>query len=418
MTLIQSRGAPRPAAIEPTAPLSWGTPLLSLHRRHRSFDWALALAALALSLVGAVLVWAATRDQLLSEHAEPNTFLYRHLLNLGIAVVLMVLASRLDARLLRVFGPLVYVASIGGLLLVFAIGSTINGAHAWIQLGGGFELQPSEFMKLGLIIGMAVLFAQREAKRLDAGLSRSGVHLGPPPGTDVLLAIGMIAIPLVLIVKQPDLGSGMVLAATSFGVLVAADVRARWIIGLMGICIGGAVFAVQSGMLADYQLKRFLVFTNPSRDLQGAAYNVHQAHIAIANGGLFGSGLFNGTQTNGGFVPEQRTDFIFSVAGEEFGLVGGLVIIALFAVICWRGLRIAAEATRAGDRAGRLIAVGIVSWLAFQAFENIGMTIGLMPVTGLPLPFVSYGGSSMFAQGLAIGLLEAVHRRNALLAAE
>jgi rod shape determining protein RodA len=403
-------------AIEPTAPLDWGSPLISLDRRRRGYDYVLAATALALALIGALLVWAATRDTLLSEGANPNTFLFRHLLNLAIALVLAVVASRLDARVLRVFGPLVYVASIGGLLLVFAIGSTINGAHAWIQLGGGFELQPSEFMKLGLIIGMAVLFAEREAKRLNAGLTSSGVRLGPPPGTDVLLAIGMIAIPLALIVKQPDLGSAMVLAATSFGVLVAADVRARWIIGLMALSIGGAVFAVQSGMLADYQLKRFLVFTNPSRDLQGAAYNVHQAHIAIANGGLFGTGFFNGPQTNGGFVPEQRTDFIFSVAGEEFGLVGGAVIIALFAVICWRGLRIAGEASRVGDRTGRLIAVGIVSWLAFQAFENIGMTIGLMPVTGLPLPFVSYGGSSMFAQGLAIGLLEAIRRRNSALA--
>jgi rod shape determining protein RodA len=418
MTLVSHDrpNATAPSAINPSAPLSWGTSLVSLQRRRRGYDVVLALAALALALIGAVLVWAATRDQLLSEHASPNTYLCRHLLNLAITVVLAVLASRLDARLLKVFGPLVYIASIGGLLLVFVIGSTINGAHAWIQLGGGFELQPSEFMKLGLIVGMAVLFAEREAKRLNAGLTGSGVRLGPPPGTDVLLAIGLIAIPLGLIIKQPDLGSAMVLAATSFGILVAADVRARWIIGLMAICIGVAVFAVKSGMLAEYQIKRFLTFLHPNDDLQNAAYNIHQAHIAIANGGIFGRGLFHGPQTNGGFVPEQRTDFIFSVAGEEFGLLGGLLIIALFVVICWRGLRIAAEASRAGDLAGRLVAVGIVSWLAFQAFENVGMTVGLMPVTGLPLPFVSYGGSSMFAQGLAIGLLEAVHRRNAFLA--
>jgi rod shape determining protein RodA len=159
-------------------------------------------------------------------------------------------------------------------------------------------------------------------------------------------------------------------------------------------------------MLAQYQLQRFEVFTNPSRDPQGAAYNVTQAHIAIANGGLFGRGLFHGPQTEGGYVPEQQTDFIFSVAGEEFGLVGGLAIIALFGVLCWRGLLIA----RRADRAGQLIAAGIVCWFAFQAFQNIGMNLELMPVTGLPLPFVSYGGSSMFAQALAIGLLQAVRR--------
>jgi len=164
---------------------------------------------------------------------------------------------------------------------------------------------------------------------------------------------------------------------------------------------------VKAGLLADYQLKRFSSFAHPNQDVQGAAYNVTQAHVALANGGLFGTGLFAGPQTNGGYVPEQQTDFVFSVAGEEFGLLGAMVIIALFAVLCWRGLRIARDA----DRVGRLVAVGVVCWIAFQAFQNIGMTLGLTPVTGLPLPFVSYGGSSMFAQGLAIGLLEAVHRR-------
>ena len=145
--------------------------------------------------------------------------------------------------------------------------------------------------------------------------------------------------------------------------------------------------------------------------MQGSGYNVHQAGIAIANGGLFGRGLFNGPQTNGGFVPEQQTDFVFSVAGEEFGLVGGAAIIVLIGLLCWRGLRIARDC----DDAGRLVAVGIVCWFAFQAFQNIGMNLGLTPVTGVPLPFVSYGGSSMFAQGLALGLLQAVHRRNTAL---
>jgi rod shape determining protein RodA len=165
---------------------------------------------------------------------------------------------------------------------------------------------------------------------------------------------------------------------------------------------------VKTGMLAEYQLARFTSFTHPNQDLQGAAYNTHQAQIAIANGGLWGRGLFNGPQTNGGFVPEQQTDFVFSVAGEEFGLVGGSVLIALFALLCWRGLRIARNA----DRMGQMIAIGIVCWFAFQVFQNIGMNLGLMPVTGLPLPFVSYGGSSMFAQALALGILEAIRRHS------
>ena len=382
------------------------TPYARPLERGRGHDRWLNASALALALIGAVLVWAATRDLQRAAGGNPQSYLYRHLVNLGIAAALMILASRLDARLLRLFGPVVYLASVFGLLMVFAVGSTINGAHAWIRLGGGFEIQPSEFMKLGMIVGMAVLFTQRAHER---GMRRQFAALRDdetPTTTDVLLAIGLIGLPLVLILLQPDLGSAMVLAAAAFGVLVAAGVRARWTVGLLVLAVVVAIVVVKAGLLADYQLARFASFANPSHDPQGAAYNVTQAHIAIANGGLFGTGLFDGPQTNGGFVPEQQTDFVFSVAGEEFGLLGGSVIIGLFALLCWRGLRIARDA----DRAGRLVAVGIVCWFAFQAFQNIGMNLGLMPVTGLPLPFVSYGGSSMFAQGLAVGLLQAVRR--------
>jgi rod shape determining protein RodA len=310
----------------------------------------------------------------------------------------MLTASRLDARLLRLFGPLVYGGSLLGLFAVLAIGTRVNGAKAWIRLGGGFELQPSEFMKLGLIVGLAVLFTRREDQDDDAS----------PPTRDVLLALVLVAVPLALIMLQPDLGSAMVLGCAVFGVLVMAGVRPRWTVGLLVLGVLVAVIALKSGVVHGYQLDRIKSFTDPTVDPQGASYNVNQAHIAIAAGGLFGTGLFSGPQTNGGFVPEQQTDFIFSVAGEELGLIGAAAIIALFALLCWRGLAIAREA----DTAGRLVAVGVVCWFAFQAFQNIGMNLGLTPVTGVPLPFVSYGGSSMFAQGLAIGLLQAVRRRS------
>src|SRR6185312_4005715 len=207
----------------------------------------------------------------------------------------------------------------------------------------------------------------------------------------------------------PDLGSALVVAAAALGVLIAAGVRLSWILGLLVLAGLGAVLAVHSGVLASYQLARFAAFTHPGRDPQGVAYNITQAHIAIAHGGLFGQGLFHGAQTRGAFVPEQQTDFVFSVAGEELGILGSAAIIGLFAVVLWRGLRIAAQASGAQ----RLVAAGIVCWIGFQAFQNIGMNLGLTPVTGLPLPFVSYGGSSMFAQGLALGLLQAIHRRTA-----
>ena len=396
----------RPQARDPRAPFELTPALLPLDRRTRGYDVPLMLVALTLSVIGAILVWAATKYEQIDVGANPEAFLIRHSVNIVIAFALLLAASRLDARLMRLFGPIVYVASLIGLALVLVAGVTVNGARAWIQFGG-FEIQPAEFMKLGLIVGMAVLFTQRADARRDRREQVGDDEDEPPTGRDVLIAIGLIAVPLGLIMLQPDLGSGMVLACAAFGVLIAAGARARWTIGLIALTVIVAVIAVKGGILDSYQLERVTSFSHPNHDVQGAGYNVTQAHIAIANGGLFGTGLFHGPQTNGGFVPEQQTDFIFSVAGEEFGLVGGSVIVVLFGLLCWRGLRIAREA----DTAGRLVAVGVVCWFAFQAFENIGMNLGLMPVTGVPLPFVSYGGSSMFAQGLAIGLLQSIRRR-------
>ncbi|MDQ1717470.1 MAG: rod shape determining protein RodA [Pseudonocardiales bacterium] len=367
-------------------------------RRLRSYDLILLCTVGLLCVVGAVLVWSATRTRLADSGGNPQTYLAKHLLNTALGAVLLFCAARVDSRLLRLIGPLLYVASILGLLAVFVIGSTINGAHAWIVIGGGFEIQPAEFAKLGLIAALAVLFGQRADRRPP----------GQPPATrELALALGLAVVPLGLIMMQPDLGSALVVSAATFGVLITAGVRARWLAGLL--CLGalGALVAIKSGVLADYQLARFAAFTNPAKDPQGVAYNINQAHIAIAHGGIFGQGLFHGAQTRGAFVPEQQTDFVFSVAGEELGFLGSAAIIALFGVILWRGLRIA----RAATGTARLMAAGIVCWIGFQTFQNIGMNLGLTPVTGLPLPFVSYGGSSMFAQGLAIGLLQAIHRR-------
>jgi rod shape determining protein RodA len=370
-------------------------------RRLRRFDWVLIAACLLLCLIGSLLVWSATRTRLTELGGNPLTYLAKHLLNTGLGAVLLVLASRVDSRVLRLIGPILYVGSILGLLAVFVIGSTINGAHAWIVIGGGFEIQPAEFAKLGLIVALAVMFGQR------AMLRPPGAR---PTARDLLFAVMLAGAPLGLIMLQPDLGSALVLCAATFGVLLTAGVRGSWLAALMLLGVVGAVVAVKGGVLADYQLQRFAAFTNPGKDPQGVAYNITQAHIAIAHGGFFGQGLFHGLQTRGAFVPEQQTDFVFSVAGEELGFLGSVVIIGLFGVVLWRGLKIALAA----DGASRLVAAGVVSWIGFQAFQNIGMNLGLTPVTGLPLPFVSYGGSSMFAQGLAIGLLQAIHRRSRL----
>jgi rod shape determining protein RodA len=215
-------------------------------------------------------------------------------------------------------------------------------------------------------------------------------------------------VPTVLILLQPDLGTMLVLSATVFGVLAASGARRRWLGVLVAGAAAGGVAAVSSGVLKDYQVDRFLAFIDPSLDPRGAGYNVEQARIAIGNGGLFGQGLFDGSQTRAGFVPEQQTDFVFTVAGEELGLLGAGVLIALLGVVIWRALVIA---RRADDVFGRVCAAGIACWFGFQAFQNIGMCLGIMPVTGVPLPFVSYGGSSLFAGLLAVGLLQNIHLR-------
>lgn len=388
-------------ARDPRAPFTLELAPLPRRRPAARTDWLLVGAAVLLAALGAVLVWSATRAELAAQGANPQTYLYRHVANLAIAVVLLVLTARLDARQLRLFGPLMYLASLAGLAAVFVVGTTVNGAHAWIQLGAGFQLQPAEFMKLGLVVGLAVLFAERCAGREFGRPARARP-------SDVAIALALTAVPLVLILLQPDLGSALVLAAAAFGVLVAAGTPTRWTVGLVVLGVLGVVLAVRHGMLADYQLARFHAFAHPDQDVQGAAYSVTQARLAIGQGGIFGTGLFGATSSGHGFVPEQQTDFVFSVAGEQLGFVGAAAIIVLVAILCWRGLRIAAAA----DRTGRLLATGVVCWLAFQAFENIGMNLGLTPVTGLPLPFVSYGGSSMFAQGMALGLLLAVRRRS------
>jgi rod shape determining protein RodA len=201
----------------------------------------------------------------------------------------------------------------------------------------------------------------------------------------------------------------LVLSATVFGVLAVAGAPRRWLLALLVGGVGAAVLAVAGHVLKPYQLDRFLAFTNPGLDPRGAGYNTEQARIAIGNGGLFGKGLFHGSQTTSGFVPEQHTDFVFTVAGEELGLIGAALLIGLLALVIWRALSIAQHTD---DRFGRVAAAGIACWFGFQAFQNIGMCLGIMPVTGVPLPFVSYGGSSMFAGLLAIGLLQNIHLRS------
>jgi len=362
----------------------------------RRLDWVMLWAALALSAIGTVLVYSATRGRTELNHGDPYYFLLRNILNTGVGLGLAVGAVWVGHRALRGAVPILYVISV---LLTVAVltplGATINGARSWIQLGGGFSIQPSEFTKITITLGMAMLLASK----VDAG---DRLH---PDHRTVMEALGLAALPIVIILLMPDLGSVMVLVVIVLAVLLSSGASNRWIAGLLGTGVVGCVLIWQLGVLDEYQINRFAAFANPALDPAGVGYNTNQARIAIGSGGLTGSGLFHGSQTTGQFVPEQQTDFVFTVAGEELGFLGAGAIVVLLGVLLWRACRIARETT---ELYGTIVAAGIIAWFAFQAFENIGMTLGIMPVAGLPLPFVSYGGSSMFAVWVAVGLLQSI----------
>ena len=365
----------------------------------RRLDWVLIGVAAFLALIGSLLVFSATRSGLAEAGSDPYGFMKKHLLNLAVGLVLGGITMALDYRLLRAYAPIVYAASCIGLVAVLTpLGATINGSHSWITLGGGFQMQPSEFAKVGMVVLLAMIL----------GEPRDG-EVGPGR-RDILIALVLATVPGALVMLQPDLGTTLVFGAVIIGMLAVSGVPKRWVFGLFGAVVSAAMAVWWLHLLKPYQINRFTAFADPSRDPRGAGYNAQQARIAVGSGGFLGKGLFHGEQTSGHFVPEQHTDFIFTVAGEELGFIGAAMITALLGVVLWRGLRIA---TQAADLFGTLVATGVVCWLAFQTFENIGMTIGIMPITGLPLPFVSYGGSATFANMIALGLLEAVHlRRN------
>ena len=360
----------------------------------RDLDWILIIAALGASLMGSVLVCSASRADLAAE-GDPQSYLKRHLINLGVALVLGVIATRVNYRWLRAYTPVVYVASMLLLLVPFVpgLGVTIAGARAWIDVPLGLTIQPSEFAKITVILMMAALLAEPRDIEQE------------PSGRDVLYALGIAAIPTAIILVQNDTGTVLIMGAVVISIIAVAGVRTRWLVGLIGGAALGILAAIQVGLLRQYQVERLTSFINPDDDLSASAYNANQARIAIGGGGLDGYGLFQGPQTQGNFVPVNESDFVFTVVGEEFGFIGSALLIALLAVVLFRAVMIA---WKADDMYGRLVATGVAAWFGFQMFENIGMTLGIMPITGIPLPFVSAGGTSMMATWIAIGLLQTV----------
>jgi rod shape determining protein RodA len=357
------------------------------------------VAVLFLTIAGILLVYAATRDWYASNNLDPEYYLKRQITNVLIGFALAFGVTLIDYRLIRAYTPFVWGLGVFGLLLVLipGVGSVVNGARSWISLPGGFQIQPAEIAKLTIIVGMALILAERAAGESE------------PTNRQVLISLAVAAIPILLIVAQPDLGTVLIIAASVVAIIAVSGAKFRWVIGLIVLGISGAYLAVASGEVSEYQLNRLRSFVDPFADPQASGYQLRQARITIGSGGFLGTGLFEGPQTNGRFVPEQQTDFIFTVAGEQLGFLGSSLILLLFSIILMRGFQIA---LRTQDQFGRLVSIGVVAWFSFQIFQNIGMTMGLMPMTGVPLPFLSYGGSSMFANMIAIGLLQNVYQRS------
>jgi rod shape determining protein RodA len=367
----------------------------------RSWDWPLVFVTCGLTVLGTLLVWAATEPSLRQAGADPHSYLKKAALWGVLGLILMFITAAIDYRRIRRWTPALYGLSLLLLLAVLAAGQSVNGAKAWIALPGGFQVEPSEFAKLGLILSAAWL------------LSRRKLPSGRPTIKDVLFAV-LAAAPLIALVeKEPALGVTLVLVFTLAGIIVVSGIRVYWVLGGLAAVCAGIYTVAKLQLLRGYQLDRLTAFLHPEQNLAGSGYNGLQAKIAVGSGGLYGQGLFHGTFTGGNFVPSVQTDFIFTVAGEELGFIGCAVIVALLAFIVFRAIR---AAQMADDMFGMLVASGVAVWFGFQSFVNIGMTLGIMPITGLPLPFVSYGGSAIFADMIAIGLLQSVRRHHALFA--
>jgi rod shape determining protein RodA len=358
----------------------------------RHVDIGLALAAVGVACFGLLMIYSATRTRLVHEGIDPGYYLKRQAVFVVLGIGVMVVAAAIDYRRLRDFAPIFYGGSVLALLLILTpLGKKSKGAQAWFQLGA-YQFEPSEFAKIALIIGLAGLCASYKG--------RLGTR-------ELLVVLGLSAVPFALIYKQPDLGTALVLGAILFGVLLVGGLQTRHLVVLVGIGVLAVTLVLHFGVLKQYQQDRLSAFLNSSSNSE-ATYNLNQSKIAIGDGGVAGEGLFKGTQTNLSYVPEQQTDFIFTAVGEQLGLIGSGLLLSLFVLIVWRTWRAAATSR---DTTGTLLCVGVLAMLVFQIFENVGMTMGIMPIAGIPLPFMSYGGSAVVCTFAGIGLVLNVQMR-------
>lgn len=361
-------------------------------------DWLMWFAAGATTGLGLVMIHSATRNRarLTGRAIDPLYFVQRQGIAVVIGVVLAVIATAIDYRRLRDLWPLFYGLSLPLLLAVRFVGAGQGGTTAWFNVGP-FQFQPSEVAKLVLIVALAG-YCHRHQGELDAW------HLAQ--------ALGLAAVPMGLVMLQNDLGTMLVMGVCVIAVLVVAGLKPVHLLVLFMVAASVLGGLLLSGKFTSYRLDRLTSFLDqnsdaPVQDLSSSEFNLRQAKAAIAAGGLTGQGLRNGTLTQAERVPEQRTDFIFTAVGEELGFVGGAVLLGLYALLVWRMWR---TAGMVDDLFGSMVCIGFVAMFTFQVFENVGMTMGMMPITGIPLPFLSYGGSAMISYWVAVGIAQSIHR--------
>ena len=362
--------------------------------RLRDFDVVLLLSAVGLVTLGTLLIYSGS----LSQFGKPSMYDFSHpvvrqVMFASVGVVLALAFARLDYRVLGTFSFGLYIAVVALLFFVDAAGEAAYGSRRWLLIGG-VQVQPSEIAKLIVIIMLAKYLSDREEL-----VNTLRVFLG---------SIAIVALPGATVFAQPDLGSSLVFATIWLGMVTVAGASWKHIAALLCTGLIAVPFAF-IGLVNDYQRERIHLWLDPASDPLGAGFQALQARIGIGSGGLLGKGLTHGTQTQLDYLRTQTTDYIFSVLGEELGFVGALLLFALFALLLWRGVR-AAELSR--DMFGRLLATGIVTSILLQTFINVGVNVGLMPVTGIPLPFVSQGGSSLITLFIAMGILQSILLRH------
>jgi rod shape determining protein RodA len=364
--------------------------------RWRHVDYLLIATPIAISALGIVMIYAATRSRLTLEHVDRFYYVERQCLALAIGLVAMGIAMSIDYRKLRDLFPLLYLSVLPLLLAVRFVGTGRNSTTAWFQLGP-LQFQPSEIAKIVLVIALAGYCHQ---------------HRGDLDAWRLAIALGLAAVPMALVMLQNDLGTMLVMCVIVAAVVLVAGIRPLHIatVFLVVATLVGAL--VVTGKFNGYRLDRLTSFLHQgpvsTQTATPAQYNLAESRTAIQHGGFTGTGLYKGTLTSLSYVPAQHTDFIFTVVGEELGFIGGALLLALFALLVWRTWRTALLST---DFFGTLLCIGVVAMFAFQIFENMGMTMGIMPITGIPLPFMSYGGSALISYFIAVGLVANVHMR-------